>query len=190
VRRPAIRLPSTAFRYEVDASADSGAVPENSVVRQSAETTALHELGTGPGFDDPLACGVGTVGVVSIVDEQQRWIVGAGRNSGNVGVKQRESEAPVKTLAQTFADAGSEAVTVGKKVQIQRKVTHGRQEHQAPDRGTRSRRKRNGFGAKGMCHYGAGGSVGRNDGCDRFRALDDRGATGCEFARVGLVVAW
>ena len=54
---------------EVDASAYSGAVSKNSVVRQSAETTGLHELRTGPGFDDPLACCVGTVGIVWIVDE-------------------------------------------------------------------------------------------------------------------------
>jgi hypothetical protein len=40
-----------------------------------------------------------------------------------------------------------------------------------------------------MPAYGAGGSVGRDDGCDCFRALDDGGATGCEFAGVGLVVA-
>jgi hypothetical protein len=187
------RLVATTDRLcwpnEVDASAYSGAVSKNSVVRQSAQTTGLHELRTGPGFDDPLACCVGTVGVVWIVDEQQRWIVGAGRNSADVGVKQRQSEAPVKTLAQTFAYAGSEAMTVAKKVQIQRKVTHGRQEHQVPNRGTRSRRERNGFGAKRMRHYGAGGPVGRDDGCDRFGALDDCGATGCEFARVGLVVA-
>jgi hypothetical protein len=56
-----------------------------------------------------------------IVDEQQRWIVGAGRNSGDVGVKQRQSEAPVKTPAQTFAYAASEAMTVGKKVQLPRR---------------------------------------------------------------------
>ena len=159
-----LRFIATTDRWcwpnEVDASAYSRAVPKNSVVRQSAETTGRHELRTGPGFDDPLACGVGTVGVVWIVDEQQRWIVGAGRNSGDVGVKQRQSEAPVKTPAQTFAYPGSEPMTVGKKVQIQRKVTHGRQEHQAPDRGTLSRRERNGFGAKRMRHYGAGGSVG------------------------------
>src|ERR1700757_4910639 len=107
-----------AFRYEVDAGADRGAVSKNSVVRRAAETTGLHELRTGPGFDDPLACCVGTVGVVWIVDEQQRWIVGAGRNSGDVGVKQRLSEAPVKTPVQPFAYAGSEAVTMGEKVQI------------------------------------------------------------------------
>jgi hypothetical protein len=82
-------------------------------VRQSAETTGLHELRTGPGLDDPLACCVGTVGVVWIVDEPQRWIVGAGRSSGDVGVEQRQSEAPVKTPAQTFAYAGAEAMTVG-----------------------------------------------------------------------------
>jgi hypothetical protein len=69
---------------EVDASAYSGAVSKNSVVRRSAETAGRHELRTGPDFDDPLACGVRTVGVVWIVDEQQRWIVGTGRNSGGL----------------------------------------------------------------------------------------------------------
>jgi hypothetical protein len=114
-----LRFIATTDRWcwpnEVDASAYSRAVPKNSVVRQSAETTGRHELRTGPGFDDPLACGVRTVGVVWIVDEQQRWIVGAGRNSEDVGVKQRQSEAPVKTPAQTFAYPGSEPMTVGKR---------------------------------------------------------------------------
>src|SRR5581483_2429623 len=90
---------------------------------------------------------------------------------------------------QSGAYPWAEPVARGEQIQIDRELAHRREEYQTPDRRAPRRRECGRVGPQRVGDNRAGRAVCRDDGCDRFRALNGGGASRCECARIGLVMA-